>query len=56
LIQARKQHIPKLKEAVGNPRLQDEVREKVLQSADEYVNCLRSQHRGGEIPEYLIGR
>jgi hypothetical protein len=47
LIQTRKKEIPRLQDSGHNEEVKNDVREKVLKSCDEYVNCLRSSHRGG---------
>lgn len=53
IIQTRKAEVPKLVSGGADPIVQCKVQQKILTSVDEYVNCLRSKHRGGEIPEYL---
>ena len=53
MIQTRAREVPRLAEDYANESTQQDVEEKVLSSADGWVNCLRGQHYSHEVPEYI---
>lgn len=53
MIQTRRKEIPKLSTNYQDETIQQEVEQRVLRSADVYINCLTGQHYTTEIPEYL---
>ena len=52
-IQTRAKEVPRLTEDYSNEAIQQDVEEKVLSSADRWVNCLGGQHYSNDVPEYI---
>ena len=44
MIQTRTKEVSKLNDSYEDEALQQEVQEKVLNSANKWINCLRGQH------------
>ena len=53
MIQARKKEIPKLSNSYDDETVQQEVKHKLLQKADNFVQCIRGKHYDEYIPEFL---
>jgi hypothetical protein len=53
MVQTRAREVPRLATNYEDANLQQEVEEKVLGSADTFINCLHGEHYSRDIPDYL---
>lgn len=53
MIQTRRKEITRLSTNYQDETAQQDVEQKVLKSANVFINCLAGEHYTTEIPEYL---